>query len=391
MAEGTVKDYDASSLESLARSAAEKFEARFGQTPRLFQAPGRINIIGEHTDYSDGLVLPAAIDRRCVVAARQRTDRRLRIYAADRDEAVDLDIEALKPQKSWSDYLAGVAVVLGAEGLPVAGADLLVTSAVPEGAGVSSSAALEVAAAHALLGLIGQTVPGPRLAQWAQRAENEFVGVPCGVMDQFASANGVAGSALFLDCRTLEARPAPLPGDARFLLVDSMVRHALVDGAYADRRGELEAAARVLGVKTLREAEDFAPERIAALPEPLGRRARHVLSENARVRAAVDAMAANDLEALGALMSKAHVSMRDDLEASAPEVDALQTIAAATPGVLGARIMGGGFGGSVIILVRAKNADGVMAAVKDAYGAKLGRAPTGFVCEAVAGAGEMAA
>ncbi len=376
---------------TLAALAAD-FRARFGAQPRLFRAPGRINIIGEHTDYSEGFVLPAAIDRWCLVAAAPNGLGRLRVVSQTLGEEMEADLAALTPRGDWSDYVAGPAKILLEAGLAVVGADLLIASDVPVGAGVSSSAALQVAVIHALLALSAIQADGAQVARWAQASENRFVGMPCGIMDGFACANGVEGGALMLDCRSLRATSAALPDGASFLLVNSMVRHRLVGGEYRQRREDCEAAARTLGVPALRDVGEA--DLAAALPRLSGdpaKRCRHVVTENARVGRALTAMAAGDLAALGALMNQSHASLRDDMEVSLPVIDQLAAIAQATPGVHGARLMGGGFGGCVIALVDAEAVDTVQAAIVAAYGALIGEPPETFACRAVAGASEVLA
>jgi len=367
------------------------FQARFGATPRLFQAPGRINIIGEHTDYCGGLVMPAAIDRRCIVAAAPNGGRGLNVVAGVFGEEASADLDALTPGAGWMDYVAGVAQVLMAAGVAVPGADLWIESDVPIGAGVSSSAAIEVAVAHALLALAGRQADGVQIAKWAQGAENSFVGMPCGIMDQFASANGVEGAALMLDCASLQFTPVALPPSASFLLVDSMVRHTHVEGEYRDRREDCETAARILGVKLLAEVtEAQLPEALPRLPPNPAKRCRHVVTDTARVRRAAEAMGRGDLAALGALMNASHTSLSQDMQVSTPEVDRLAAIAQTTPGVFGARMMGGGFGGCIIALVGAGDAARAQGLIQAAYGAEIGQQPGAFVCRAVAGAGEIA-
>ncbi len=369
-----------------------RFRDRFGGIPRLFQAPGRINIIGEHTDYSGGLVMPAAIDRRCLIAAAPNGSRRLTVVAGVFADEARADLDALAPGRGWMDYVAGVASVLMADGVAVPGADLWIESDVPIGAGVSSSAAIEVATVHALLALTGRTADGAQIARWAQAAENDFVGMPCGIMDQFASANGVAGGAMLLDCATLKAEPVRLPEAASFLLVDSRVRHAHVDGEYRARRKDCETAARLLGVASLGEVTEAAlAGALKRLPPGPARRCRHVVSENGRVRRAAEALGRGDLVALGELMNRSHASLRDDMQVSTGEVDRLAAIAQATPGVFGARMMGGGFGGCVIALVDAAKAKAASEAIQGAYGEAIGKRPDAFVCRAVAGAGEIVA
>jgi galactokinase len=367
-----------------------RFRARFGSAPRLFQAPGRINIIGEHTDYSGGLVMPAAIDRRCLIAAAPNGSRRLNVVAGVFSDEAGADLGALAPVHGWMDYVAGVAQVLIKAGVGVPGADLWIEGDVPIGAGVSSSAAIEVAVAHALLALAGRAADGVQIARWAQAAENDFVGMPCGIMDQFASANGVDGGAMLLDCATLKAEPVRLPGEAGFLLVDSMVRHAHVEGEYRARREDCEVAARILGVARLSQVRQAdLVDALSRLPPGPAKRCRHVVSENGRVRRAAEAMARGDLAALGALMNQSHASLRDDMQVSTPQVDRLAAIAQQTPGVFGARMMGGGFGGCVIALVDASRAGPTSQAIQDAYGAVIGKRPDAFICRAVAGAGEI--
>ncbi|MGL4542507.1 MAG: galactokinase [Polymorphobacter sp.] len=366
-----------------------RFAARFGARPRLFRAPGRINIIGEHVDYCDGLVLPAAIDRWCTVAAAPNGTQRLRVVALDLDAAADLDLGALAPRGDWSDYVAGVADVLQRAGIAVPGVDLMITSSVPVGGGVSSSAAIEVAALLALLALAGAgDGSGQPLARWAQAAENNFVGVPCGIMDQFASVHGVAGHALRLDCRTLAATPVALPADAAFVLVDSMQRHSLVSGEYASRRADCETAARLLGVASLRDA-NAAQLAAVILPDGPARRARHVIAEIARVDAAVAALAAGDMAGLGRLLDASHASLAADMAVSTAALDTLAAAARDVPGVFGARMMGGGFGGSVLVLVGAADADAASAATIARYAAATGTVATALVVRAVSGAAEV--
>ncbi|MBR7621421.1 galactokinase [Phenylobacterium sp. 20VBR1] len=369
---------------------AAAFRARFGAEPRLFRAPGRINIIGEHTDYSEGFVLPAAIDRWCVVAAAPNGLGRLRVVSQTFGQEVEADLATLTPRGDWTDYVAGPAKTLLEAGLPIVGADLLIASDVPVGAGVSSSAALQVAVTRALLALSGVEADGVQVALWTRASENRFVGMPCGIMDSFASANGVEGGALMLDCRSLDATPATLPEGASFLLINSMVSHRLVGGEYRQRREDCEAAARTLDVPTLRDvAQGDLPAALRKLSGDPAKRCRHVVTENARVGRAVTAMAAGDLAALGDLMNQSHASLRDDMEVSLPVVDQLAAIAQATPGVHGARLMGGGFGGCVIALVDTAAVEAVQAAIVAAYGAVIGEVPDAFACRAVAGASEV--
>jgi len=334
--------------------------------------------------------MPAAIDRAVIVAARANGGGRLEISAPAMGAEASIALEQLVPRGDWSDYVAGVAQALIVAGVDVPGADLLIESDVPIGAGVSSSAALGVASATALLALAGSRADGVAVALWCQRAENDFVGAPTGIMDQFASANGRDGAALVLDCRSLAFETAAIPPQARFLVVDSLTPHAHASGDYRRRREECEAAARTLGVPMLRDVSEPAlPEALARLPDTLARRCRHVVTENARVLAAADTLRRGDLVGLGELMNRSHASLRDDFEVSTPQVDRLVAIACATEGVYGARIMGGGFGGSIIALVGAERAEAARGEIQRDYGAERGAEPDAFVCRVVAGAREI--
>jgi galactokinase len=314
------------------------------------------------------------------------------VIAASFGKEAQADLDALKPDGSWMDYVAGVAAVLMEAGIAVPGIDLIIESDVPVGAGVSSSAALEVSVAHALLALANVNASGLQIAQWAQAAENHFVGMPCGIMDQFASANGRADAALLLDCRSLAARTVPLPRDAAFLIVNSMVKHAHTEGAYRSRRADCEAAAQILGVPSLRDIDVAAlPAALAKLPDGPARRCRHVVTENARVEAAAVAMTTGDLPALGALLNASHASLRDDMEVSVPQVDELAAIAQKTSGVFGARMMGGGFGGCVIALVAADEGEAARDTIVERYTPVIGATSDAFICRTVDGAGETAA
>ncbi|MDQ6882858.1 MAG: galactokinase [Candidatus Dormibacteraeota bacterium] len=341
-------------------SAAHQIEARarqlfrevYGYPPAAVAvAPGRMNIIGEHTDYNGGWVLPAAIDRFIGVAFRERRDTQV-MLRSERYPPIDFSKLPDSKQGTWPDYIVGVARELeGRPGLRQ-GFDLLVTSDLPTGSGLSSSAALEVAFAVAYLEAGGRSMPPADLAALCQRAENVFVGARTGIMDQFTALSARAGNAILLDCRTLQAEDIPMPdGRHAFLLVDSKVRRDLAASAYNERRSECERAAAALGVKSLRDAAETDLER---LEDPLlRRRARHVITENRRVLAAAAALRRRDAEALAPLLAASHESLRDDFQVSCPELDLLVTLALESPRVVGARMMGGGFGGSVIVLVEA--------------------------------------
>jgi galactokinase len=354
---------------------AAAFREHTGQDPDgVWAAPGRVNLIGEHTDYNDGFVLPAAIDRTVLAAAGRRPGGRLRLWSLQTGPPADLEMVGIGPGKveGWAAYPAGVAWALGQAGVELGGADLVVDGDVPAGAGLSSSAALECATATALADLYGAGLDRPTLAGLARRAENEVVGVPSGAMDQMVSMLGRAGHALFLDTRSLATEQVPLPLEAAglsLLVLDTRAAHRLVDGAYADRRAACEAAAATLGVAALRDAT---PEQVeqhrAELGDPGVRRARHVVTENARVLEAVELLRAGDLDRLGPLLAASHASLRDDYEVSSPELDTAVE-AAVEAGAVGARMTGAGFGGSAIALVRTDLAGRVADRVREAFAA----------------------
>jgi galactokinase len=341
--------------------------------------------MGDHTDYNDGFVLPVAIDRECVAAARVRDDGVVRVRSLDVDpgDAVveipaDGSAEPTAVEPAWGRYVAAVVRVLAESGRAPVGIEAVIASTVPPGSGLASSAALEVACALALADAAGFSLSRDELARACQRAEEAATGVPCGIMDQLASLAGEAGSALLVDCRSLELQPVSLPAGVAVLVVHSGVSRALAESEYAQRRAACEAIARELGVPALREA------RPADVKErPL---ARHVVSENERVVATAEALAAGDTAALGALFAASHASLRDDYRVSTPEVDALVR-ALIDAGALGARLTGAGFGGCVVALVERPDAARVADDACARYRAETGRDPTAFVCEAVAGAG----
>jgi len=341
----------------VAERAAAQFQAWHGTEPEgVWHAPGRANLIGEHTDYNEGWVLPFALDRGVVVAAGRRDDDVLDIRSHQETGPVTVPLASLRLGRvtGWAAYPAGVAWALREAGHAVGGASLVIDSDLPQGAGLSSSAAIECATAVALAALYDVSASRPELARLARRAENEMVGVPSGIMDQSASLLSEAGHALLLDCRTGDSEAVPLDPAAAglaLLLVDTGARHALTDGRYALRRLECEQAARALGVPSLRDVDD--PARAADISDPvLARRARHVIADDCRVHTAVDLLEARDLAGLGPLLHASHASLRDDFEISWPEAD-VAAEAAERAGGLGARMMGGGFGGSVLALVPA--------------------------------------
>ncbi|WP_435969660.1 galactokinase [Streptomyces sp. Qhu_M48] len=366
-------------------SVVAAFEALYGAAPDgVWAAPGRVNLIGEYTDFNDGFVLPLALPHTTVAAVSRRDDGVLRLHSADIDGGiVQLEADALEPLSGggWAAYPAGVVWALREAGHPVTGADVHLTSTVPTGAGLSSSAALEVVTALALNDLFALGLSRPELAQLAQRAENAFVGVPCGVMDQMASACAEEGHALHLDTRDLSYRQVPFDlarEGLRLLVVDTRVKHALGDGAYAERRAGCEAGARALGVETLRDVSAvLLPTSLALLDDARVRSyVRHVVTDNARVERTLALLDAGDTRAVGPVLTEGHASLRDDLRVSCPELD-LVVEAANAAGALGARMTGGGFGGSALVLVDTDRADTVAAAVGKAF-AEAGYATPGI-------------
>ncbi|MEU1864663.1 galactokinase [Streptomyces gardneri] len=356
-------------------SVAAGFEELYGTAPDgVWAAPGRVNLIGEYTDFNDGFVLPLALPHTAVAAVSRRDDGILRLHSADIDGGVvQLDVEELEPLSGggWAAYPAGVVWALREAGHPVTGADVHLASTVPTGAGLSSSAALEVVTALALNDLFGLGLSRPELARLAQRAENAFVGVPCGVMDQMASACAEEGHALHLDTRDLSYRQVPFDlarEGLRLLVVDTRVKHALGDGAYAERRAGCEAGARALGVRALRDVSTVhLPESLALLSDDtVLRYVRHVVTDNARVERVIALLDAGDTRAVGPVLTEGHASLRDDLRVSCPELD-LVVESANAAGALGARMTGGGFGGSAVVLVETDRAEAVAAAVGKAF------------------------
>ena len=373
--------------------AVSAFRRTYGTEPTMLtRAPGRVNLIGEHTDYNDGFVLPLAIDRDTVVAAGPAADGWVEVIACDQGHARDrFDPRApiIRANDGWADYGRGVVKALIEEGVTVTGSRFAIAGDVPLGSGLSSSASLELALAHAALGLAGVSMDSARLARVAQRAENDFVGCACGIMDQLISSKGMAGHALLIDCRSLGCTPIALPADTSIIIAHSGVRHAHADGAYNDRRAQCDAAARHYGVAALR---DLGPAALQAnrqgLDDVIYRRARHVVTENDRTTAAAEALRAGDLTALGRLMAGSHASMRDDFEITVPAVDRLAEIMAAPlDGNGGARMTGGGFGGCVIAITANALVSDVIAAVAARYRSDAGEPADVFVCAASEGAG----
>jgi galactokinase len=373
-----------------------EFAQHYGAPPEVIvQAPGRVNLIGEHTDYNDGYVFPIAIDRSVLVAASARGDRTVRIRAADFGTQVSFTLDNISYDESqrWSNYQRGVAFVLEERGIRLPGADLAMSSDVPIAAGLSSSAAIEVSMAVTWQTLTGFELSRPELALLCQRAENTFVGVNCGIMDQFISALGQENAAVFIDCRTLEHKPAFLPDGVAVVIMDTKKQRGLADSAYNTRRAECEEGVRLLKmhlpeIAALRDVSPADYERYGdELPENVRRRCRHVIGENQRVLDAIEALARGDAAAFGELMDASHVSLRDDYEVSCAELDAMVEAAWNAPGVIGARMTGGGFGGCAVALVEAGHAQAFSQQVAAAYEEATSLTPSLYVCTAEVGAG----
>ncbi|WP_437573564.1 galactokinase [Sorangium sp. So ce887] len=361
------------------------FEALFGRPAKLLaEAPGRVNLIGEHTDYSGGYVLPMAIPQRTRIEIAPRDDGLIQVATLkvdDVDGVAQLSFRAGEESRRglWLDYVQGITAVLRGRGVSIPGFDARIESTVPLGSGLSSSASLLVALARALRAMLGLSIDDVEIARIAHAAEHDFVGAPVGMMDQMAASLADESTALFLDTRTLAFERIPLPAEAELLVVDSGVAHQHASGDYKTRRAECERAAAALGVPQLRDVDAAAETRIASLPAPLDRRARHVVTENARVLAAVAALRAGDLGRLGELFDASHRSMRDDFEVSVPAVDDLVESARAQPDVFGARLTGGGFGGAIVALVKRGCAARVGRAVVEAYARAPNRRATVLV------------
>ncbi|MEA2174210.1 MAG: galactokinase [Blastocatellia bacterium] len=370
----------------------------YGSEPRLFSAPGRVNLIGEHTDYNDGFVLPMALERATVVAAAPRNDRRVRVRSLSLHESAEFDLDQPGPTQRgiWLDYVEGVAQSLLERGARLRGADLMIDSDVPVGAGLSSSAALEVSVGLALLSIAGEEMDRVSLALAGQRAEHVYVGTMCGIMDQFVAALGEEGHALLIDCRALTAVPLPLDTSSMVVAIcDTNVKHALASSEYNTRRAECERGVQILsealpGIRALRDVsvDDFLKHE-ERLPEPVRRRCRHVVTEDARTLAAAEALRAGELEKMGQLMVLSHASLRDDYEVSCRELDIMVEIALKVEGVAGARMTGGGFGGSTVNLVRRDALEEFREAIEREYNKATNKHPTIYISEPGAGAKEI--
>ncbi len=365
----------------------KKFEHHFAGEPRLFRAPGRVNLIGEHTDYNDGFVFPMAIEFYTTVAIVPTRDRKLYIRSENMDELIAIDLDDNEERRNhWSDYVSGMAWALEKEGFRLPGASLLIESEVPVGAGLSSSAALEMASALALLSTVGGELDSQQLALLGQRAENQFVGMNCGIMDQFISVHGKKDHALFLDCRTLDYELVPLKADrVRIVICNTMVKHELGASEYNKRRAECEKGVELMsadypGIKALRDVTLKQFEKVQhKLPEVVRRRCRHVITEDERTQASIAALNDEDLEEFGRLMNASHDSLRDDYEVSCKELDLMVDIARSQPGVLGARMTGGGFGGCTVNLIWADAVDDFVEDVAREYRESIGLQPAIYI------------
>jgi galactokinase len=383
-----------SSPEVTADLLLSRFQELFGTKAQIFRAPGRVNLIGEHTDYNDGYVMPMAIGFYTWVAAATRSDRLIEVYSEHFDEKISLSLDALSgpPRKHWSDFIRGVAAELEGAGHRLSGANLVIHGEVPLGAGLSSSASLEVSVALALTSLSGVAVPRLDLAKLCQTAEHKYVGTRCGIMDQFVASFGVAGHALMLDCRSLEYQLLAMPDEVRVIVCNSMVRHELASGEYNLRRADCEAGVKVLQsflpeVRSLRDVgvadlEKYKP----ALSDRVYRRCRHVVTESQRVLAAVQSVQSKNADRFGHLLYRSHASLRDDYEVSCRELDFLVDLASSRGGVYGARMTGGGFGGCTVNLVHADCAQSFQTEMARAHAEGMKVTPEIYLCEPAQGA-----
>jgi galactokinase len=374
---------------SVQERVVERFRQYFGQAPAaLIRAPGRVNLIGEHTDYNDGFVLPMAIDRAIWLALRKNPDRVVRVHSLDFDEAAEFSLNSLQRGiAAWAEYLQGVAWALQEAGHTLAGWEGVFAGDIPIGAGLSSSAALEMAAARAFATVSGLPWDSAAMAKAGQRAENDWVGLNCGIMDQMISAGGRAGHALLIDCRSLACEAVPLPPDTAVVVLDTSTRRGLVDSAYNERREECEAAALFFGVPALRDVslEQF-QARAGEMPERIRCRARHVITEDERTLRAVETMRRGDAAALGQLMVASHDSLRDDYEVSSDELNKMVVCALEQDGCFGARMTGAGFGGCAVALVQTGAAEQFSSAVAACYQAAIGQQASIYICTAANGA-----
>ncbi len=373
------------------------FPKMFGTRPRLFRAPGRVNLIGEHTDYNDGFVMPAAVGFSTYVAIAVRPDRKLVIHSQEVPGNFEFDLDHLPETRigAWCDYVVGVASALRQRNNNLVGANLLVHSKVPIGAGLSSSAALEVSSALALLGLVGANLPLPEVAKLCRAAENNFVGAKVGIMDQFVSCMGKAGHAVLLDCRSLEFKFVPIPAGLQLVVCNTMVKHDLATGAYNTRRQECEEGVRAFAkwdpaIRALRDVSiDLLDQHANHLPATIWKRCSHVVRENQRTLDAAQALTEGDLVKVGKLMRESHNSLRDFYEVSCRELDIMVDAAEGLPGFCGGRMTGGGFGGCTVNLVRQENAEDFAKQIAERYREATGIHPQVYLCSAEDGAQEL--
>jgi galactokinase len=379
------------------RELAQQFEERFGTSPRIFRAPGRVNLIGEHTDYNEGFVMPAAVEFSSLVAISPRTDRKLLIQSNQFPGDLEFNVDHLPAQRTstWRDYVLGVALVLRQHGSDLQGANLLVHGNVPIGSGLSSSASIEVASALAIISLDSKHFSLPEIAKFCRQAENEYVGARVGIMDQFVSCMGKAGHALLLDCRSLEFQFAHIPPGIDLVVCNTMVKHDLATGAYNQRRAECEEGVRYFAkadpaIRALRDVSSEMLERIGGeLPPTIRKRCTHVIRENQRTLDAARALAEGDLARMGKLMRESHESLRDLYEVSCRELDVMVDAAQGLPGFIGGRMTGGGFGGCTVNLVREENATDFAAQIAQRYREATGITPQIYPCHAANGAQEL--
>jgi galactokinase len=373
-----------------------RYTDMYGGQARVFRAPGRVNLIGEHTDYNDGFVMPAAIEFSTLIAAGPRDDLKLGVYSDKFSDTREWDLSRINPGPTghWSDYVRGVAGVMQSRGYKLRGANLVVNSNVPVGSGLSSSAAIEVASAFALMGISGLDIPRADVALICQQAEHQYAGSPCGIMDQFISANGRAGHALLLDCRSLEFEYLPMPAGAKVVICDSRVKHSVSGGEYAERRAACEAGVAHIrkslpGIRALRDVTPQQLERYkGGLSDVTYRRCRHVVGEIQRTLDAAAALKSGDLARFGQLMYESHRSLRDDYEVSCGELDVLVDLAQHVNGVYGARMTGAGFGGCTVNLVQDSSVSAFQLEVASEYRRVIGQEPFMYITNAADGAGE---
>ncbi len=372
-----------------AHQVASRFAQHFGSPPRwISRAPGRVNLIGEHTDYNEGFVLPMAIDRAVWIAFRDRDDHRVVVHSANYGETGEFSLDQFdKAAAGWMEYFKAVAWALHEAGHRLAGWEAVVHGDVPVGAGLSSSAALELAIARAFAAVAGLPWDPKAMALLGQRAENQWIGVRCGIMDQLVSAAGCADHALLIDCRSLDVQPVPIPGSLAVVILDTGTRRGLVDSVYNERRAECESAAEFFGVRALRDVDIDRFQQVShQLEQPVRRRALHVVTENDRVLQAIDALRRGDLAALGVLMNKSHASLREDYQVSSDALDAIVHAAASQAGCYGARMTGAGFGGCAVAVVDAATAQAFAANVATEYHRATGNTPATYICRPAGGA-----